>query len=1261
MTYQVALSVTLSNTLDKILEIAKRVELTKGSEEDLKIEVEKILEKYIWSKLRIPSPKHEYPVDVGAYAKSYGRIDALYGLTIFEYKKPGTLQRVKERNEAIRKLREEYIPGLLKESWVRALISRAREKRLSPRIIGIIFDGYGVIFIEYHIETEKFVIDPFVDFYDLRSEGGIDYLRRIIRSVIATYRKKLDARVLATDFGYMSTIAKEAVKAFYHKLANPRSGKTKVLFSEWFKTISQAYPISGEELRKIAELYGFRGRELEEIDGVKLFYAIQTYYSLILKLLAAEVAARFHDSAASIYIRRLMEATKSSESLRKEMEFLESGMVYTWFGIRNFLEGEFFSWYLSEWDEEVFRVVCGIIEKLNEYDVEALTLDLTTARDVFKLLYEELVPRKEVRQKLGIYTTPDWLAELILDELGLNAENLVEMMKKGIDPLDLRILDPGVGTGTFLSLVIQRLAEYLRKYHVFIPPKVANEALRKITRNVVGFDIDALAVLTARTNYLIALAVAGLLEHKGESSIEIPIYLTNSIVTVEEQRDRVWMSVGEKTELVEVAKVPTVVDNFQIPLRMVKDGSILQLLTDLKECIENEYSFGHTRVWEVLKKYEMTKAETAVIKDLYNKLLELKKGGIDEVWMQVIKSHIVPALFKQSFDFVIGNPPWIAYRYIANPEYQAVVKESIKDIYRLVKDEHLMTHMEMATLFFIRSIDLYLKKGASIGFVMPRAIFSADQHDNFRRSKVLGVKYRYLKIIDCEKVEPLFYVPACAVIAKKGIEVSYPIETTVVEGKLPEDRHKVIPLNEALEKAYLRMKEGKLYLNEVGTRSFLDYSKIELHGRRSDYYEDFYQGATIVPQLCWFIDVVDTSNPHFVIVQTARRSKIRGKVKAEIGPLPVEREFVYGALTSAEVLPFCHLPPNIAVLPIEPTRSGYEILRRERAKQLGYPYLAKWLGEAEKIYALSDLDKILKKRDEKIRKEYDKNIKSIYEIFKVHGKSLTEANVLRWIQGILKDRGKGRETIKKTLISLKFRENEVYKVIKILDNLGDLACNHIYDWLDYQHKLTRQNPNIKYKIVYLRSGTHLASCIVINEPKKVKGCNLNGILIESTLYWFETNDYEEACFLAAIFNSSILNNLIKPLQSRGEFGERDIHKKPLEFPIPKFDPDNEMHRKLSELGREASERARRILPKLLKKFGYDKRLKERGCLMPQEVARLRKVIKEGLKDLIEEIDKLVMELFMEAGMKRDVLTTVRTRRRRKEAERSMSLDKFLKG
>jgi len=1146
--------IKLSEVLDELREVTKKVELTEGTEEDLRMRVERILRERVWSKLGIPEPKYEYKVSASVYQ---GRIDALYGLTIFEYKKPGTLREDNKRREAVEKLVKVYIPGLLEENWVKNLIDSARSKGFSPMIVGIIFDGYGVVFVEYNVETGKYSVDPEVGFYDLHSERGVEYLRRIIRSVVATYRKKLDAKVLASDFGYLSSIAQTTVKTLYFKLANPKSEKTKKLYEEWLKTISQAYPVAGEELRKIATLYGFKPGDLESIDGAKLFYAIQTYYSLILKLLAAEVAARFYDSAALAYLRRLKEISTDSRALLEEFKRIENGFVYSDFGIRNFLEGELFSWYLDEWDEDVFNALRGIIEKLSEYDIEALTLNIRSTRDMFKLLYEELVPRKEVRQKLGIYTTPDWLAELILDELGLTVENFVKMVEKGVDPLDLRILDPGVGTGTFLSLVIQRFGEYLRRRYGSVTPKLANEALKKITKNVVGFDIDALAVLTARTNYLIALAATGLLEHKGGESIEIPIYMANSVVTAEELKVKKFVNIGDRVEPVEVVKVPTAAGDFLIPLRLVESNKTLQLLSKLREPLKNEYDVTHQRVRNVLSQYDLTDAERQLIKELYNNLLELKKKNIDDVWIPVIKMHLVPTLYKNSFDYVIGNPPWIAYRFITDPKYQEKIKELVKDKYGLVKDEHLMTHMEVATLFFVRAIDLYLKDGGLIGFVMPRAIFSADQHDAFRRGNASAVKYKFLKIIDCEGVTPLFYVPTCAILAKKGDKTDYPIEAVTVSGKLPEDRHKVMPLNEALER-YLKKESGKkLYLNEIGSRSFLAYWKLDTRGKRSHYYNYFYQGATIVPQPCWFVDVICASHPDLVYVETSKRALLRAKVKNKIGPLPIERDFIYGVLTSAEVLPFCHLTPNIAVLPILPHGNGYQILKRQTANQLKYKKLADWLQKAEEIW-----DEV---RGQKVK----------------------------------------------------------------LD---------LYGRINYQNLLARQNPHAKYKVVYLRSGTYLAATVVENKPHELplnlpdKNCSgtveLKGIIIESTLYWFETDDINEAYYLAAILNSHILDELIKPMQSKGQFGERDIHKKPLEFPIPKYNENNDVHRKLAVLGKEASEKVCNILPNLLKEYGYDKKLKEHGTLLPQEVGRLRSAIREEIKDILDQIDELVLQLFI---------------------------------
>jgi hypothetical protein len=1131
----------LRGVVDEIRRIAREVELRRGTEEDLKVNVEKVLDREVWSVLGVPPPKYEYKVRgaEGAVVRHY-RLDALYGLTIFEYKVPGTLSRVRGREEAVRKLMEEYIPALLNEEEIRRIIEGIRREGLAPRIAGVILDGYSVVFVEYDANAKAFRVDPETGAYPLDA----DSLRRIVRVVVATYKKLLNARVLASDFGYRSSVARRAVRAFYNALANPRSERAKVLFEEWRKLASHAYPLSGEQLRKIAEYYGFSREEAERVDGVKLFYAIQTYYALVLKLLAAEVAARFYDSVAGAYIKRLK---AMGVNLREELSRLESGFVYKWYKVRNFLEGDLFGWYLDEWNSEISEAVKEVVAKLDEYDVEALTCDLSTARDVFKLLYEELVPREEVRKFLGIYTTPDWLAELILDELGLSAEGFKELESRGADPLSIRVLDPGVGTGTFLSLIIQRIASYLRRKHPGgLPHEVAKRALLAVTRNVVGFDIDALALLTAKTNYLLALAAAGLLEHKGDEEIEIPIYMANSVVTAEELKEVVYG--------VEVVKVPTAVGDFVLPARLVESGKLHELLSAVQDLLERERPSESPEVVRALGAFaricasqEEAEAWLNILKDFYGKLLKLKKNGMDSVWIPIIKGHVLPTLFEKSFDFVVGNPPWLAYRYIADPAYQEKVKSLIAKTYGLVTDEHLMTHMEMATLFSVRAVDVYLKDGGRIGFVMPRSIFSSDQHDKFRSCEARGVAYGFAKVIDCENVEPLFYVPACAVIARKGFASPYPVDAVVVSGKLPAERHKVLPLGEA--RRHLRFEARKLYLNRIGARSWLDYKEVKIRAGRSYYYEHFRQGATVVPQSCWFVDLIEEQRD-FVIVATSKRVKVRGKVEREIPLLPVEKKFIYGVLTSAEVMPFCHLPPNLAVLPITPEGNGYRVITREEA-QLKYTRLAGWLKEAEDIW------------------------KSV--------------------------RG---------------------------EKIGKMS---LYQRLDYQHGMTIQDPKDKFKVVYLRSGTYLAAAVINIEKVLAENPLLNGIIVESTLYHYGTNDANEAFYLASVLNSSVLDELIKPMQSKGEFGERDIHKKPLEYPVPKFRPRDPSHKRLSELGREASEIAQRALPQILREYGYDERLKERGALLPQEVATVRRRLREELESLLEEIDALVVELLEGAG------------------------------
>jgi len=1170
------LSFSLQEIVDRIREVARKYELRcqKGdpgcSERNFMSEVEDILKREVWDKLDV-KPEYEYRVhvDEGFVGRHYGRIDAYYGLVIFEYKKPHPgLREASVRETAIKQVKD-YIRGLLNDENTKAIINKIRNAGFSPLITGVVLDGYYVIFVEYNIDTDDLKLDPEVGVHEL----DYDRLRKIIRAVLASWRKKLDAKLLAADFGYESGTAKRAVKALYNALMEALdSGNERVraLFEEWMKLASMVYPINTADLAQLAEDYGIAG---DRIDGSVLFFAIETYYALVLKLIAAEVASRFYDSALSSFIHTLKREIGDEKTLRNRLKEFEEGGPMAWYGISNLLEGQLFSWYLDAWHGDIYKAVKEVVEKLSEYDVESLTLNPRWARDVFKLLYEELVPRREIRQRLGIYTTPDWLAELILDNLGLTVDNMMKMRSEGKDPLDIRVLDPGVGTGTFLTLYIQRIGEYLRKiYGDSIPPKDAEEALRKVVSNVVGFDVEVLALMTARANYLIALASAGLLQYKGGGAVEIPIYMANSVVPAELMTSKVFVKDGT----VDVVKIPTSICDcsektkccFMLPARLVMSGLANDVLNEMFNGLRKDLDY--VRLRRILRvKFRLDDAEDEVLREFYEKLLEVRRRGVDDVWIPVIKSYVLPILYRKSFDYVIGNPPWLSFRYIADPSYQDIVKSIIKDVYALTEEEHLITQMEMAALFLARAVDYYAKDGGKVGFVMPKSIYSADQHLNIRIGATRA-HIAFRKIIDCENVQPLFYVPAIAVVAERDT-TNWPIEATVIGGRLPEDRHKVMPLGEAVRQ--LKIEEKKLFLNSVGSRTFLDYSEFKLKARRSDYYDEFFQGATIVPQGLWFVRIIDASSPDFVSVETNRaRVEERGHVSVSIGPLPVEREFIYGILTSAEVVPFCHLPPNLAVLPITRSSGGYRIITQREAQVRGKAHLVRYLEEVEREWA-------------RVRTERQR---------------VTSA----------------------------------------------------YEWLNYQNKLTKQNPSFKYKVVYLTSGTNLAATVVVDEPYEIEArggrVRVNGIVVGHTLYLFQTNNVDEAHYLTAILNSNILNDLIKPMQARGSFGERHIVKKPLEFPIPRYDSTNPVHRRLSELGKEAREAVCRELDRVLKElgywnivdnyYGYMHGISSGGRpLAPNQVGRLRDYIRENVvRDILAEIDRLVIQL-LSASSRRGTL------------------------
>jgi hypothetical protein len=134
------------------------------------------------------------------------------------------------------------------------------------------------------------------------------------------------------------------------------------------------------------------------------------------------------------------------------------------------------------------------------------------------------------------------------------------------------------------------------------------------------------------------------------------------------------------------------------------------------------------------------------------------------------------------------------------------------------------------------------------------------------------------------------------------------------------------------------------------------------------------------------------------------------------------------------------------------------------------------------------------------------------------------------------------------------------------------SCPNVISWLNYRNKLSNQNPKAKYLVLFNAAGTNLFSCVIDKQelPQLEIGktvINPMGFVADSKTYFYETNDEKDAHYLCAILNSTVLNKAIKPYQTRGLFGERDISRRPFKFPVPRFNKNNSNQLELVELSK----------------------------------------------------------------------------------------------
>jgi hypothetical protein len=579
-------------------------------------------------------------------------------------------------------------------------------------------------------------------------------------------------------------------------------------------------------------------------------------------------------------------------------------------GIEGVVEADFFDWVLKAPDGgEVVNQISAQVARFRLGDI---------THDVLKVLYESLID-PEQRHDLGEYYTPDWLAQWM-------CERVIAL------PLEQRVLDPSCGSGTFLFHAVRRF--FVAADRAEMP---AQEALQKCTELIFGIDVHPVAVINARVTYLLAIGEARLKEH---ARLSIPVYLGDAI---QWDTERV-ISVADV-----VVRVPPEGDegkpgqrqppHLTFPQSVVESPRVFDEV--IRQMLRVSEQNAPAEEWRTTAERDfadlLPKPTIDTLGRTYQNLLQLRQQRRNHIWGYVARNLIRPVWLSspgQKVDVLIGNPPWLAQRNMSRTMQQRFKKEcKARDLWAGGK---VATQQDLSGYFFARCVELYLRKGCVIAFVMPYATMSRQAYEGFRTGHFQP--YGSVRFVEAwtfdDSVKGLFGIPSCVLVAVEGEPSNLPGQVRAYSGELP---RRDASAEQAVQHLSSRLSVWPKAKGDA----------------ESAYGERFKNGATVFPRVLFVVNRVargrfgaEANRP----MVESRRTNLEKGVWRGLGQLsgPVEKVFLHPLLLGESVAPFRLLRPVEAVIPWDAKVA--RLLSADAARRDGYTGLAAWLAQAEALW-----------------------------------------------------------------------------------------------------------------------------------------------------------------------------------------------------------------------------------------------------------------------------------------------------------------------
>lgn len=731
-----------------------------NNEDDIKIHFHSDIVKPILKKFN-PEMANQYKSE--DVLLSGGRTDATFQNISFELKKDNRFSSDSGINEALYG-RDERDHGLydylISNAGITGMDNTDDITRKLLNGIGVGFDGRKFIFARFIPSSKKNLLNTSKVNIPVELNLNLDFhyeikdfqsgLKRLFLILKQQDKRALNKKNLLAIINTKSKFVRKCILNTYKEIdfnLNNIDGSNRVrtLYNEWNRVFGIMYGEDEEATdftevtSKIREAYGIQ--DDIEINSKMYLFSMQTFFNIFLKLLIYSFLSQIVNPGFS---------TKQELS-KAEIDSLFDGTYdYGTNLVDNFFEAHFMEWFTytcSGFEEEIVNDTLQIIDK---FDLSTFVLKPENVQDILQEVYMELIP-SEMRHLMGEYFSPDWIVEHVLDMAGYNGD------------IDKTLIDPCAGSGPFLTQSIKRII--LKKKGV-----LTKEDIIKITNNIVGFDINPISVVSAKANYILIMFSAFFdnCDEEFGNPVRIPVFIADSILS----------PVVYTEENGDTLKLTTSVGELELPkFESFKKGN--EFLKQLSYFIHEKPKY------EVFKNLMLGKnlikeEDLPIVKNLFDRLYVLHRSGKDSFWPIILKNSFAPTMIGNKFDYVVGNPPWIAWKSMSKSYREGTL--AIWQSYGIFEKnayDKKTTHDDFGMAVTYVSLDQYLKNNGIMVFLLPASFLKSTKGgEGFRKFEIIrngqNIPFSVLSVHDFSNVS-LFTIPAVAIKFKKNIAMEYPM------------------------------------------------------------------------------------------------------------------------------------------------------------------------------------------------------------------------------------------------------------------------------------------------------------------------------------------------------------------------------------------------------------------------------------------------------------------------------------------------------